>query len=151
MDITQNSFKPTLFLVWLICNSVRSTCHVEIQNMIGMVKSPADSIIYIFWLQNHVSGVQNSFLYVCTAVCAIQLCVAVHPFKQKRTVCRIPYRRKNVLSKFTIVTWHHSSPWYTAIKKEETNLNFKVIHNPSSINVNVYIMCICMCVFYFIL
>ena len=122
----KNSFNPILLLVWLIFNSVRSTHQVETKNVLRMVVT--GGLHYLYCPQNHLSRVQNTFLYVCTVMCAIQFCVAVHPFKQKRTVCNLPYRKKNPLSKFTIVIWHHSSSWYSVIKREKMNLNFKVFH-----------------------
>lgn len=139
MDIIQNTFNPTLLLVWLIFDSVRRTLQVGIQNMMGMVKSPADIIIYIFWPQNHLSGVQNSFLYVCTVVCAIQFCVAVHPFKQKRTLCKLLYRKK--ISCPSSQWLYDTTVHHDTLQLNETNVNFKIIHNPSSIDVNNDIMC----------
>lgn len=72
MAITQNSFNPNCLSV-LFLTVLKSTCQLRwIQNMRGMAKSPADSIFYIFWPQNHLSRVQNSFLYVCSVQLLIQ-------------------------------------------------------------------------------
>lgn len=78
----------------------------------AVVKSLADSITDIFCPQNCLSGVQNSSPLVCTVVCARQLCVAIHHFQQKRTICKLPYKKKNLVQ----VNNSYVAPQFTMIQ-----------------------------------
>lgn len=109
-------------------------------------------LYYLYFLASESCLWGAKFLSVCvySCVCNTVMCCC-SPFQTKENSLQNTIQEKKSLVQVHNSYMAPSSPWYTAIKKEETNLNFKVIHNPSSINVNVYIMCICMCVFYLIL